>query len=605
MSHKWIGAAVIGLLLIAGIPWTIEHAGKSTEEIKSAKPRNPSSTENYCVAMRGNGELMPAHWGSLARVMETYGAPDGMAGASSGSMTTFLWESAMANADLPKAKAERGQQLALMFKSLEGVTYFLYEQRGWKTLVEWVKQIQTQDAFNSVTTLATQQSLNKYLPQAIAAVKDLKNSGIFFGPAVQAVAEYAMDPSISKDKSKQAILMKRIEALKQTLAVFGKFDAKNDAQLFVRNGIVDFQALAVRFGAIGDYFAQRDASTEARQAFELFIRTCLPVSTGRSWPEIVMAEPRCQVLLGQSVESFFANYEPSQRSRVYDPVGQYGASLVTTSVISGESAKAFRAQRDGYLKSLAVGVGGDVRVLPTDLRFGYWGRPADLQLVEAEMRNPNNPLSKLDKSHRFLALGEGTWLQALALSPAEPGLSPALEFSSVGMNPEWVSFGGWSDLHPIPVLKAAGCDKVVYVTRRGGDSLFGQGVVKRILGFEKPGWELLDSSGPGKQASTLLNNNGSDDYADSAWHKLYNLKNPQSSFAGSLAAADAVMCTDWNSFDVKTQFPQMIEASFNAPIYEKSAPARTSFANPKIITTSDNKVDAKLGYAPYAGCIAN
>ncbi|MBX3016512.1 MAG: hypothetical protein KF767_01385 [Bdellovibrionaceae bacterium] len=601
MSHKWIGAAVIVLLLLAGVPWMIEQAGKPAPN--ATTPRTPSSTENYCVAVRGNGELMPAHWGALARVLETYGAPVGMAGASSGSMTTFLWESAMANADLPKSRDDKGKHLALMIKSLEGVSYFLYEQRGWKTLVEWMKQLQKENVYDSVTVLSSQQAMNKHLPKAIAAAKDMQNSGIFYGPAVVAVAELLLDPSIQKDRAKQALLMKRIEALKQTLAVFGKFDAKNDAQLFVRNGIVDFQALAIRFGALGDYLAQRDASTESLQAHELFMRTCLPVSAGRTWPEIVMAEPRCQVLIGDSVEKYFGNYVPSQRSRIHEPVGQYAQALVTTSVVSGESAKSFRAQRDAYLKSLAPGVGADVRVSPTDLRFGYWGRPADLEQIEAELRNPNNPLSKLDKSHRFLALGEGSWLQALALSPAEPGLSPALEFSTVGMNPDWVSFGGWSDLHPVPVLKAAGCDKVVYVTRRGGDSLFGQGVVKRILGFDRPGWELLDSSGPGKKASTLLNNNGSDDYADSVWHKLYNLKNPHSSFAGSLAVADAVLCSDWNAFDTKTQFPQMIEAAYNSPIFERTPPTRTSFANPKTISADDNKVDPELGYPPYAGCM--
>lgn len=601
MSHKWIGATVIVLLLLAGVPWFLRH-GPGTETTASA-PRHPSSAGGYCVAVRGNGELMPAHWGALARVFETYGAPEGMAGASSGSMTTFLWESAMAHPDLPKNRDEKGRQLALMFKSLEGVAYFLYEQRGWGTLIEWLKQLQTENAYDSITALSSPQALNRHLPKAIAAVKDLKNSGIFYGPAVVAVAELLLDPALQKDRAKQALLMKRIEALKQTIAVFGKFDAKNDAQLFVRNGVVDFQALAVRFGALGDYLAQRDASTESLQAYENFVRTCLPLSAGRTWPEIVMAEPRCQVLLGQSVDAFFGNYEPSARSRVHDPVGQYAAALVTTSVVSGESAKAFRAQRDAYLKSLAPGDGADVRVAPTDLRFGYWGREADLRQIEAELRNPRNPLSVLDKSHRFLALGEGTWLQALALSPAEPGLAPALEFASVGMNPDWVSFGGWSDLHPVPVLKAAGCDKVVYVTRRGGDSLFGQGVVKRILGFEKPGWELLDSSGPGKHASAVLNNNGSDDYVDSAWHRLYNLKNPFSSFAGSLAAADAVLCTDWNAFDVKTQFPQLVEGAYNSPFFERAAPPRTSFADPKTIRASDNKVDAKLGYPPYAGCV--
>ncbi|RYZ63878.1 MAG: hypothetical protein EOP09_16905, partial [Proteobacteria bacterium] len=48
---------------------------------------------NYCIALRGNGELMPAHWGSLARTVETYGVPEMMAGGSSASVSTFIFES--------------------------------------------------------------------------------------------------------------------------------------------------------------------------------------------------------------------------------------------------------------------------------------------------------------------------------------------------------------------------------------------------------------------------------------------------------------------------------------------------------------------------------
>lgn len=604
MSQKWIGLAIVTLILIAGAPWYLHHGpvGESLEQASLAPnvERQPSSADNYCVAVRGNGDLMPAHWGALARVFETYGAPEGMAGASSASMTTFLWESAMANPQLAKDKFERGRELALMFKSLEGLTYTLYEKRGWRSLVEWVQRMQKEKTYNPLTILAGQAAMAKHIPNAVSTLNDLKNSGIFFGPAVAAVAELVFDPAITTDRAKQAQLRPRVEALKQALAVLGKFDAKNDAQLFVRNGVIDFGALALRFSAVGDFFALRDASAAAVKARTVFLETCLPVSPGRTWTEIVKAEPRCQSTFADFVSAFFDEYTPSPRSRVHDKIGRYAQSLVTTSVVSGSSAQEFRQQRAAYLKTLAPGAGAEVRVLPKDLRFGYWGRASDLEQIAAELQNPNNPLSVLDKSHRFMPLGEGTWLQALSLSPAEPGLSPALEFSSVGMNADWVSFGGWSDLHPVPVLKAAGCSKVVYVTRRTGDSLFSQGVVKRLLNFDRPGWDLLDST---SKEANLMNNNGTDEFADSVWHKLYNLKNPQSSFAGSLAAADAVLCTDWNAYDVKTQFPQLIATSYEAPIFERTPPPHGPDANPTLITSSDNAIDPTRGDRPYAGCI--
>lgn len=615
MTKKWLLVSVIGVaiggLVVAGLAWRLNSHPQTSEPQTSqfshlpAAPqvRHPSSATPYCVAVRGNGELAPAHWGALARTFETYGAPEGMAGGSSASMTTFLWESAIQNPLLSRDSFEQGRELALMFKALEGVTSILYEQRGWSSLVEWVQQIQKTERYNPVTALFENSSLAQQLPQAIAALKDLKDSGVFYGPAVKAVSDLVFDPSITTDRQKQNQLKLRIEALKQSLAVFGKFDAKNDAQLFVRAGVVDFQSLAERFGALGDFLALRNAPPQATAAFKTFLETCLPASAGQNWSQITAQQPQCRDQLAVSVDQFFANYKFNSQNRVHDPVGKFGKALVTTSVVSGPSAAAFREIQKKYASDLTGKTGAEVRLKSDDLHFGFWGPPPMLQNLGAQLQSQSNPYSMLDKSKRFKDLGPATWKQALALSPAEPGLSPALEFSSVGLNPDWISFGGWSDLHPIPVLKAAGCERVVYVTRRGGDSPFSIGVVKRLLGFSAPGWELLDQTGADAKQSIALNNNGSDAYPDSLWNKLYNLRNPDSSYAASIAAADAVLCTDWNSFDVKTQFTKLIQDAYAAPMYESRAPAHSGYSQLRTISPADNVVDPQLGYAPYAGCI--
>ncbi|MGZ3745651.1 MAG: hypothetical protein ACXVBQ_17435, partial [Pseudobdellovibrionaceae bacterium] len=70
---------------------------------------------NYCAAIRGNGELMPAHWGAMSSLVEDQGLPSAMAGGSSASITMFLLESLSQN-PLAKTNSEK----ALLIKSFQG-----------------------------------------------------------------------------------------------------------------------------------------------------------------------------------------------------------------------------------------------------------------------------------------------------------------------------------------------------------------------------------------------------------------------------------------------------------------------------------------------------
>ncbi|MBC7372284.1 MAG: hypothetical protein H7326_12000 [Bdellovibrionaceae bacterium] len=67
---------------------------------------------NYCAAIHGNGELMPAHWGAMSSLVEENGMPEAMAGGSSVSITIFLLEGVSLN-PLFKTESEK----ALMIKS--------------------------------------------------------------------------------------------------------------------------------------------------------------------------------------------------------------------------------------------------------------------------------------------------------------------------------------------------------------------------------------------------------------------------------------------------------------------------------------------------------
>jgi len=60
-----------------------------------ATPSHASA--DYCLALRGNGEAQPAHWGALAQLVENMGLPKAQSGGSSAAVSSFLLENIAAN----------------------------------------------------------------------------------------------------------------------------------------------------------------------------------------------------------------------------------------------------------------------------------------------------------------------------------------------------------------------------------------------------------------------------------------------------------------------------------------------------------------------------
>jgi hypothetical protein len=184
-------------------------------------------------------------------------------------------------------------------------------------------------------------------------------------------------------------------------------------------------------------------------------------------------------------------------------------------------ARAQAAYRAGEVPTLAIDF--------DDVRIGYFGQSADLDRVA------KNPRGFTDlKTAKFLALGERSWREVLSYSPAEPGLARALELDG-GRS---FSAGGWPDLHPVQVLENLGCDQVVYVTRRGAESNFAQGV-GTVLGMSE------------REKS-----------------ELYDL-GAKSAFAAALEQAGAVWCTDWNN--VGGDLESLAADAYNAPMETSQA----------------------------------
>ncbi len=309
---------------------------------------------------------------------------------------------------------------------------------------------------------------------------------------------------------------------------FGSFKVESDL-LLIRPSVISFQSIANKIGRIGTFYAAMGPENLAQ--WDTFLDKCAEPAKGKHWPELAAistGDLSCSDHFRTMVGTWRAAYlvdEANQPTRLDDPIGEGLSSLVSTSVITGSSVDAFHEARTAYLDGAPISL--DVNF--DDVKFGYWGQTSDLDTV-----GKNQQEYKDLKTQKFLGLGVGPWRKALSLSPAEPGLSRALE-----INETMVSAGGWSDLAPTTVLKNLGCDEVILVTREG---------------------EVQAGFGP--SVAGLLGMDAEDD------KRLYDLDG-DSAIANSLNAADGVWCTNWDGVE-GTDFAGVFFDAYNAPLEAKS-----------------------------------
>lgn len=562
--------------------------------------------ENYCIALRGNGELMPAHWGSLARTVETYGVPRAIAGGSSASITSFLFESIQMNPVIANTNdLDRTVRTAYLIKSMQGFTEYLIRTPKWNALLSLIKTFATarnNDSSYPLLSLWLREPNAGLDPARLARLKEalnqVKASGIFAGPAVQNVFAALTRAEQFPQPENFIWLNTQIRLLRETVSLLGKFDAKNDPAVLLRPGFIDFRALAWQFGSMAHFYALRDSTPNMPNRLDAHLDRCAGRAIGKTWAEYASTNPDCDREFASLIDEYYAT-TVIRRPRLLDPVGGFFPTLITTAIAQGESAARLRNLKRAFESSLSpeqgARIGDSMELFPAQIRFGYWGTPHLLNNVLFTLRNPLFDWVQTDKTQRFETLGPASWEVALTLSPAEPGLS---SFQELGDGS--VSLGGWADLHPTLVLKAAGCENVVYITRRGGDSPFSQGIAKRIFQMDYIPWERLD---PYNAASSIMNERGDPLDLRSDWSRMYNLANPMSSFAKSISEASSVVCTNWNAFDARTQWEDLIADSYQSPIFEQRPFGRVGLSNTSFIQAKDNTWNPANGSYRFAGCI--
>jgi hypothetical protein len=520
MFHRSMSMSLAALLATA----CAGNEPESSEEdptCAGAKCDDPNADErSVCAAIRGNGQLVFAHFASLARIVEHYGPLHGAAGGSSASITIFLTESIQSHpavtdcAGATCSPREQANRIALLFKSLQGYAVALTgtpEALAVQHLAPLAARVQEAGIASLAETdiEAARDALLELLQSE--DLRDLVNQEVLD------VLLHSPDPEF------------HVRDIVGALTSFGDFRS-DDPAILVRPGVLDFEAFAEKIGRIGSFYAGEGPLDDA--AMQAFMTDCAEAGRGLDWLELASL-PTEHGTCGEAFTAVLTDWregwltnEGDYPSRIDDRVGQRLPALVSTSVLQDGAAAVFEQARADYLEARPFSFDG---IDFADVRFGYWGDQGDLDRVAANPRGYDDA-----KTAKLLTLGQVTWREALSFSPAEPGLARALE-----LDEQLVSAGGWSDLHPVFVLKNLGCDEVIYVTRRGPESGFATGVAT-LLGMQPEDHELL-----------------------------YDLDAP-SSYTRSIEEADAVWCTDWNSLQ-GTDIVGVYAHAYNAPLESTSA----------------------------------
>lgn len=543
------GIVLLSLLAAMGCKSRDQSSRLKTDEIVGAQAEEGGGDLKVCAAVRGNGHYILTHFGALARITEHYGAIDALAGGSSATVTMFMHESMKMNPlvkDAPSAR-ERDLRLALLLKSILGYVSVLKgspEAEGIMLLVSTVMKAQQEGIF-AIPAAQYREAAKKL--QELLSNKNL----------IELINPRALAMLKDQDDLGYASYQFKVNELKASAQSITGFKA-TDQKIFFREGIINFDGLATALGRMADFYA--GYAPINRQMMADFVESCSTeeVSAGKAWPEIAQAmtpKGNCNELFSKVLKNFrastLAGIGEGGPHRVDEAFGIQTPSIVSTAVLEGQDAI---SKYDASMKRYRQGEEPKFDVNFEDVRFGYWVPAAIAGKVDAGMKAGAEDGDGKLKKYRNLG-SKATWREVLKASPAEPGLSPGVP---VG---DRVSIGGWSDLSPVQVLQSAGCDKVVYVTRRQPESQF-------LVGQDPIG------NRPPLGVAEQVN------MSEAERQEIYVLANEKSGFARALTAAGkrgAVWCTDWNSF-TDAQIAEMYLHSYSAEMVSRD-PDMTGGAN--------------------------
>lgn len=519
-------ARVILIAGVASITAGCGQAGDGPADEGGLQGGANAKGPKLCVALRGNGPSVITHFVSLARIVEHYGVVDGIAGGSSGSLTTFVYESILANPAISRcgttecSETERAARVSLALKSIQGYGMTVASSEEGAaigdlagTAAKLKKEVEERGigALVSKDAALAAQQLEAVLE--IPEVRTLVNPESFAMLRDTAHLEY------------------NVKEIHTSIVSLGSFSV-DDNRLFFRPGILSWDSLSLLFGRVADFYAGSGGADQS-EAQTAWLDACADASVGKPWEEATALPTPSGATCGEAFGKVASDYRAKVRAgnqppaRLSERIGAPAPlrKIVTTSVLEGDAVPAYARARAAYLSGEHVEGSVPFDVSFDDVKFGYWGAEEDLAALAADTERFGDL-----KTRKMTSLGDATWKEILTRSPAEPGLSRLVELPDGR-----ISAGGWSDLAPTLALKNLDCERVVYVTREGDESGFATKIAKN-LGM-----------------------------SEADWQKLYDLNEPASSYNVSLQEADAVWCTNWNSFSDVQQREMAVDA-WSAPL---------------------------------------
>ncbi len=383
------------------------------------------------------------------------------------------------------------------------------------------------------------------------------------------------------------------EAVK-SITNLGAFNAVTDDTLFFRPGLIDFKGFSVVLGQIADFYAG-NTDPAIKVQLETFMDECSENAYRKEWGSV---DGDCKGKF-QKIASDYLSGGKFQHKALFNKVGTHTEALPTTSVIQGEGMTKYLKMKMDYENGSAENIADFSLDFKKDLSFGYWGRPDQLARVKKGLA-PAADGGDL-RAKKFRGMGQGSWFDVLSTSPAEPGIANAQRIPSGNSREQvlaelqkpigqrWkglkyrrdvLSTGGWNDLQPTGVLKAQGCEPIVFLTRQSpcGDSKFGQQVLIRMSGNKKeiPFWDKVCEGGPSGWCEDKIRAAGGDPakIAKTPWHQLVNLCNPESSFRRALDVSDASYCTKWDAVEndvFRGKMRDLVKDAYNSPLIPNSS----------------------------------
>jgi len=419
-------------------------------------------------------------------------------------------------------------------------------------LLQYIKglQLNLQDLnieiLDQISKIEDQEELLKRKEQILSTLSNLQALGVgttqpYLDLSLQ-LSTIKADEFFNEDQFKNYKFYS--EELYQAVNAFGSFNAESNPYIFFRQGLVDFSKFAKSVGRVATFLSGSTWDNKTTLNFDLLVNECFQKQIGVSWQKLITDAPVCQKYLDTTYVSFFEqDHDWSEENVVYNTIGETIPSFPSTSVLIDSAFENAQTAMEQYHGHLDITAAEHFKIdQPNDVRFGYWGPDKQLKTIEQNLNEPFKLGSQTfdftsdAKSTKFISLGSASWLEALSLSPAEPGLAPLQE-----------------------------CENVVYVTRKGGESFFAQSVAKLLLNLNRA-WKYFRTNTPeDKKESQRINNLGDVNDQNSLWSRLFNVANPESSYMKSVSFADAVICTDWDNFDVKTELVEIIEDGYTAP----------------------------------------